>query len=527
MRRLAALSLLVAGVVGFRSAPLGLDEAVPTSIEALIISDNQFHHLLGDPGWIRIKVIDDVSGTAIRPVALDLFADDLFRRTLEDYVSTQGVRGGRGAVLHLGDSLDVACTGEWERFAQAMDIPGQLGEGWAMAPGNHDAYFYGMAHEGRIWTDGCREPGDGRRVDRRMTKPRFVENYLKALSAQKGATEAPWELDEGEHAFGTDLLVRAAWKKDRVRPWRSFVVTQVDLSLPGGPTVYGLMLDTAQYRRMPRIGGPVLPGKNAGLNGDLLMDQIKVLQGWIDSEPDANWIPFAHFPLHSLTDRARNDVSTLVAQTVPLWVSAHTHNGFVAEHADVLELNVGSITDFPNETRTLQLQSLDGMAFHSPLMQAQAFFGTSRFGPAEAGSWIPRCQDDWLVPGGDYLPALYREAGKRGSARMREATLDAMLRHYRDLVASFRGKLNTQGCPRPDGGGTDKELIQSIDSWRLLRGDEKAQKVVDLQDYLACRTLRSQPPEAVQAFGVCRALHAARIDKTGGDILPDDTWFGL
>ena len=110
---------------------------------------------------------------------------------------------------------------------------------------------------------------------------------------------------------------------------------------------------------------------------------------------------------------------------------------------------------------------------------------------------------------------------------MREATLDAMLRHYRDLVASFRGKLNTQGCPRPDGGGTDKELIQSIDSWRLLRGDEKAQKVVDLQDYLACRTLRSQPPEAVQAFGVCRALHAARIDKTGGDILPDDTWFGL
>jgi len=523
-----ALALLVASALGFRSAPFGARDATPASIQALIVSDNQFHHLLGDPGWIRLKVIDELSGTAIRPVGLDLFADDLLGRTLADYVSVQGLEGNRSAVLHLGDSLDVACTSEWERFVRVMEIPGRLGEGWALAPGNHDGFFYGMAHEGRIWKDGCREPGDTRRQDRRMTKPRFVDNYLKALSSQKGAHKAPWHVDEGEHRFGTTLLVRSAWKKDSGRPWRSFVVTQVDLSRPDGPPVYGLMLDTAQYERMPRIGGPLLPGKNAGLNGDVLEDQIAVLTRWVQEQPDAHYISFSHFPLEDLTERAQRDLEPLLNQTLPLWISAHTHAGFVADHERVLELNVGSITDFPNEVRTLQLQQNQGdLAVYSALLQAQLFFGTSLFGPREAGRWIPRCEDDWLVEGGDYLPSLYRQAGSRGAKRMREATLDAMLRHYRDLVAAFRGKLKTPDCPRPEGAFTDRELIRSIDAWRQLRGDAKAQKVKELQRYLACRKLRAQTPETVEAFGVCRALHAARIDETGGDILPNDTWFGL
>ncbi len=110
---------------------------------------------------------------------------------------------------------------------------------------------------------------------------------------------------------------------------------------------------------------------------------------------------------------------------------------------------------------------------------------------------------------------------------MREATLDAMLRHYRDLVETFRGKRKSADCPRPEGGSTDRELIRSIDGWRQLRGDAKAQKVKELQRYLSCRQVRSHNPATVEAFGVCRALHAARIDKTGGDILPYDTWFGL
>ena len=525
-KALAALTL-AAGLLGFRSVPFG--DAEPASLEALVISDNQFHHLLGDPGWIRIKVIDEVSGTAIRPVALDLFADDLFERTLEDYVATQGLQGTRGAVLHLGDALDVACESEWERFEAAMAIPGRLGDGWAMAPGNHDAFFYGMAHEGGIWKRGCREPGDTWSEDRRLTKPRFIEAYLNALGKQVDAVPAPVALSEGEHAFGTPLLKRVAWRKDAGQPWRSYVVTQVDLSQPEGANpVYGVLLDTAQYKRMPRIGGPVLPGKNAGLEGDILKDQIETVLGWVAEEPDAHFVLMAHFPLGSLTERARQHLQPLLEATLPMWVSAHTHAGFVTEHPETLELNVGSITDFPNEARLLQLQEgKGGLAFNSPLLQAQAFFGSSRFGPRVAGTWIPHCDESWLVPGGDYLPQLYRQAGRRGSARMREATLDATLRHLRDLVAAFRGKLDSPGCPRPEGGTTDKALIASIDGWRLLRGDEKADRVVELQRYLACRELRSQPQQAAQAFGVCRALHAARIDKTGGDILANDTWFGL
>lgn len=166
------------------SNPLDPSSLTDISARIYLVSDNQRHELLGGgANWFRNATSDYFTKVAIRPAQLDLFGQDLLREALATI---------DGFVIHLGDACDISNTGEFGRFAWDMRTAPQ---GWAMAPGNHDGFFFGNSSRTREnlikeWD----ESGESYELNGTsftsvaMQKDRYVSYYLAALILQ----EASW-----------------------------------------------------------------------------------------------------------------------------------------------------------------------------------------------------------------------------------------------------------------------------------------------------------------------------------------------
>lgn len=188
------------------SDQLDASELTDVSAKIYLISDNQRHELLGGgANWFRNATSDNFFPVSIRPPQLDLFGQDLLREAL---ATTDAF------VLHLGDACDVSNTGEFGRFA--WDMRGAP-HGWAMAPGNHDGFFFGNSSRTREklireWD----ETGESYEINGTsftsvaMQKDRYVSYYLAALILQ----EEVWS-EQLAHALNLDSRFTSWTQKTR------------------------------------------------------------------------------------------------------------------------------------------------------------------------------------------------------------------------------------------------------------------------------------------------------------------------
>ncbi len=420
-------------VQGLQGMPIQDSDLADVSARIYLVSDNQRHELLGGRvDWYRNTASDEiVTQVAIRPPQLDLFGQDLL---------TEALMMSDGFVLHLGDACDLSNTGEFGRFAWDMR---RAPHGWVMAPGNHDGYFYGNSSREldylvQEWNNtGESYTYDGRKiVSRAMQKDRTISYYLAALILQDAAWSRPlaehfgsavlqrferwtrldhdtttfadyWLVlaalqdeihvsagtsgDEGYEMFelpgglipaGAPHLRRLAWHIDKEKPWKSFVLQEVDISGPnhsspggqGGVSI--LVLDTATYSVKPQMEY-ALPSKffNKATGGYFDTQIAGETGGMPDSQAAAadeiarsmdkeqrHWILASHHPYKVLGRDAKKRFNRLRDQGgVPVTLSAHTHKGGIrwnndgAREGDWLEINVGSVLDAPIEFRDLQI----------------------------------------------------------------------------------------------------------------------------------------------------------------------------
>ena len=516
--RVTLLLIAITFALGACQAPPSLDgswgippqepfDGVPASLEVAIIADNQIHHQYGDPVWLRSGLTNKYVSVAIRPVQLDYYAPAIMQWIVENV-------GDRRPLIHLGDALNAGCVWEWETF---LAIIGQTERGWVMAPGNHDAYYFGNGHfDLEEWQRVCDE-GDG--ADGRMTKDRFVEHYLRALAAQ-GAVTLPTNL-EGEGVqrvsradTGTTSRVNfmsveeVAWRIDRERPWRSFVVQRLNVSLPNAPEpVVVVLLDTSQYSLRPRLIPWWFGMRNAGLNGELLDDQISVVDGWL-REGQANFI-MGHHPYAAITSQGKRAIDGWRSDPgLVLYVSAHTHKAqwFVneGEGANWVELNVGSTTDWSPEYRTLYIEQADAAT--------KVGLRTQRQPVAEL--WDAQCEPEWEVdPDGPYYYIRYRDLTTPDPTRTQIALMNTLLSTHSWVLQKIpSGAGNTRW---PPGTSSDAQVLTKIQS--TIGGnnslDAKVALARELRDFEAARTVESR--EDQKQFHLCQAMWSSKYDLDG------------
>lgn len=502
-----------------------------------LMADNQIHHLFGDPYWVRTELADRVVKEAIRPVQLDLFGPDLLGWALAR-PSTRYM-----PVLHLGDALDVGCHGELTRFFEVMQ---GAAAGWFMVPGNHDFYFVGNGHVSRRhWARACK------RADGRITKNEFIVRYLdEGLGGQQhdegarpglAALQQLRGADPGTDAFELDaqgprgLLTGARWRLHD-SPWRSYLVQRLDLGwTKQARPVVAILLDTTQYGVRPRV----LPTpRNAGLDGSILGDQRQAVRELLRGAPaDAAVVLMGHHHHDALTRPARAFLDEL-AQThaVVAYVSAHTHAGHYAVHRlrndpdanpdansdanraqTLLELNVGSLVDWPLEYRELRLKSVGEpgqVLMASPRHRLDRLWRQSQEGQQCDPAW-ERAPAHYVAPDGHGYAVT--------SVRTQVNLFAALLDTFAALLQAFPSE--SAGTPGGAAGGfADDAAAQAAIAQahvRLTRVADDPAEVGSL-DQVADTLMRLEAfdrarPPADRAgrdrYRLCQAFWASKYDR--------------
>ena len=482
------------------------------SKRVLLVADNQLNHLYGDPVWLRNQLFDKVVNVTIRPVQQDLFGQEILRWILSYY-------GRRIPIVHLGDGTNLACAGEFARFREIMDSAGQP---WVMAPGNHDAYFLGNLHteDHDWWRQACA------RAEGPMHKDRFVLAYLEHLEQQHPdfAAYRKAHPDEGcwRGSGGREVFLRGvAWKVDRDKPYRSFVLQELDLRMNGSDLeVNALVLDSSQYAQAPTLIPNPPRSYNAGVSGSLLADQIALAAQWLgNSAADgAMTVLMIHHPYADLNQPSRQAVDGWRKKyRIPLYVSGHTHHGeYFVRGGDNgwLELNVGSTVDWPIEFRTFEIHEIvddpENLVFRTPLFRIPDIWENA------ADDRKPQCLPvQWEIAqtdAGDFYLAHNYKSSLSPEKTQREL-LAALLLTYRRMLPIVASA--GDNAVWPDHCSSDSDVLAAIQS--ALDSNDISKMtglLVQLQTFDEQR--RVADPALQRDYRMCQAAWASKYDRQKG-----------
>ena len=538
----------------------------------LLVSDCQLHNLYSKPLPDRNLSTKALVGTAIRPPQLDLFSADVMRWILAEGSSRAD------AIVHLGDALDLGCVGELDTF---LEIMRQTSMPWVMAPGNHDFYYFGTydPESPANWDDACYGAGSA------LRKHRFIRLYVAALLAQGDpgfgalagalglgerrqqprevlADALPEQFEWEAAAPGGGFLRRIAWSLDAERPWRSFLLQEVDMSgraAAGLETAgtYAILLDSCQYQRRPILlpnGWRTFPlGLNCGSHGEMLPDQLRTVRAWIERDragrSQAEIVFACHHPFDSLAPRTKSSLGWLWREhRIALLITAHTHLGFYAHHdlggeRDELELNVASMVDWPMEWRTLQgfarpsakqayIRS-ERFTLVEELKKREGYFGEGWEVPLDAPddyrkykqglssssvfldlSLVHHFMPHWLPQ-----PSVGAGAAARDTER---AVKDTLLWTYLRLLQMFPSQAGDGPPQWPEGLRDDEAVAARI----VAVADKKVpleEKIAFLQQLERFERTRISRDDAGRArFKLSQAAWASRFEKSLGRRLSVD-----
>lgn len=380
---LAALPVVLpflAGCAGFAPQPgpgptPSSTQAVPLTQPVLLLGDTQEHEATGYPLLQNDSAVDAYVEVAQRPPEQPLFGR---------WVLEQALRQGTAMpYIHLGDVMDLSCQSEARRIVQLLVRSPQPG---AVLPGNHDGLMFGIYGyrlleasidpDAQRWQRACRRPGASDELQA-LDKRGFLRLYLRAQAdghlkgldvpelAERGEQRLQWTNPDPK-AFVSAMRMRLADTPfDKSFGNATFLTQRLLLpAAPGAPLgVVVIGLDTNQAGPVSTFWD-VVSGKSPGSMGHVRDDQLADVQPWLDEARRAGQIVvFAgHHNWRSLSLASRLRLRAVMERLDHplLYLSAHTHRGFWAEHRElarrpVLELNTSSLSDWPVAMRQLSL----------------------------------------------------------------------------------------------------------------------------------------------------------------------------
>jgi hypothetical protein len=367
-------ALLVAGCAGFTPqagpGPEPSGHYRPLTTPFIALGDTQEHVATGYPLHDNDSAIDAYIEVAQRPPEQSLFG----RRVME--WALHSMREGE-PFLHMGDVMDLSCRIEAERMAHIFRAARHAG---AVLPGNHDGLFFGiyainlfdvnLTTAARKWHHACRRGAAPDDATYKTSKEAFskrdfitlaIATHIQRPPPKPGLQPLP---ETGGHAV--------SWRN----PDPEAFLSGMEARVLEGPTSADSYL--AQRLKVPRAPGATrdvmiigldtnqagllvsvwdtLRGRSPGSVGHIHPDQIEAVTTWVDEAmaQGALAIFAGHHHWHSLSLPTRLALGALMAR-VPhplVYLSAHTHRGFWAEHRvrarrPLLEMNFSSLSDWP------------------------------------------------------------------------------------------------------------------------------------------------------------------------------------
>jgi hypothetical protein len=356
------------------SAPVVVQGAAPVSTQAaadvraaqmLIISDTHtatpmaLHKLQSNS-----PSQDARFGAAMRPPQLEEWSISIL-----EWILRQPRRPK--VIVHLGDVANVACRGEYSRFANLMKTEVTGTDRWYLAPGNHDTLVMGnwayladappkdFYIKPNPWNREC----DRIEPNGSMDKKVFFEDYL----ASKGwGQEAAVTLKEPRGLTCANVTTHdeaaqaeVCWREpsDKTRYWW-FLLQKIKVD--DDTTI--VLLDTTQYATVP-VG---LGGRNpGGVKGGIGWEQLEEARKWLKDKPPGKHLVLAgHFPIDSLDKKSKKRLQEFIAETHALtYLSGHIHapsNERIHDHmGGFLEINMASTMGWPMEFGYLSVRDAD------------------------------------------------------------------------------------------------------------------------------------------------------------------------
>lgn len=342
---------------------------VDLTLPFIAMGDTQEHESTGYPMLDNDSTVDAFVEVAQRPPEQPLFGRRILQWVLQHHRDEP--------FIHLGDVMDLSCRSEAQRMAKVFLDAGSPG---AILPGNHDGLMFGiygyrildavLDRDATRWNHACRRgaaPEDGRHksANEAFSKRDFINLYVEQYARlpqlvpglkappRHGAHRLSWRNPDPK-GFVSAIEAQVL---DGYRYADSFLAQRLKLPRAPGATrdVYLVGLDTNQAGAL--VGTwDTLMGRSPGSMGHVHPDQIKAVRPWVlEAARNGDIVVFAgHHNWRSLglptRVLLRNLMSNLVQPLV--YLSAHTHRGFWAEHRvldrrPLLELNVSSLSDWP------------------------------------------------------------------------------------------------------------------------------------------------------------------------------------
>jgi hypothetical protein len=377
LQRLLAccIGLVVAGCVSFID-PLpppadgpGRYAALTTPI--IMLGDTQEHESTGFPLHDNDGAVDAYVEVAQRPPEQPLFGRAILEWVLNSHPGEPAV--------HLGDLLDMSCRSELRRMQRLVTSARQEG---VILPGNHDGLMFGIFNEplatatvganSSPWYRGCLRGAAARdgtaKEDIRdavVDKREFINVYLElltigqhnavrglALPPSTGNAAVSWEAARPD-AFLAGIQAKLLDERSYAN---SFIAQKMRLPRAPGARrgVIMIGLDTNQVNAI--VGAlDTIRRISPGDIGHVRADQLQSIQPWIEEARKAgDVVIFAgHHNWNRLSFASQLRIAAIMRRLDhPLvYVSAHTHRGFWAQHQlgdrALLELNVSSLSDWP------------------------------------------------------------------------------------------------------------------------------------------------------------------------------------
>lgn len=486
----------------------------------LLVADNQFNNMFQDPSIMRNNMGDYISRVAIRPPQLDIYAKELFMQVLENNNAENKY------VIHLGDALNIACKNEWQDFQNALSSVDK--NKFVMAPGNHDFYWFGTTagYTESIklqWGKSCsnvynpikeNKPTNEQYLSMRMTKGKFIDSYLNLINKKV-------DIKKDFINNSKDSFVKKIYQQRYLGEeddYKSFIVQLIDIPTKGKKPIKGIVIDTSTYNKKPlnfygaigsvlKLSGSVNPGMTAGITAE----QFNKITDWIKKfDKTQQYIVFGHHPLKSFHNETKNRIEKILNNENALgYISGHTHLGFVHDgnNTDAMEVNVGSVTDYPNEIRTLETTQQNKLVSKSILIA-----------PYDLQSKYCAAKYDYTASFPNYtsyeLSDIWKNTAHDTHEKILNISIETYIRLFHDLkIANSCTKEleHAKNILNKDKFG--KPVRCKGNSYSKTNKKCRKEKLIALKKLNTCSNLMDDKfKKELQLYGACQSLWASKAE---------------